>query len=86
MIMTGCAHLFVIHSAPNKASLGATNGLAQMCGCIVRSLAPTVVLSLFSITLERQLLGGCLVYVVLILITLGGLQAGTLLPNELVRS
>ncbi|KAF8640289.1 hypothetical protein AX16_010184 [Volvariella volvacea WC 439] len=79
----GCIHLFIVNSAPNKASLGTTNGLAQMMGCVVRSFSPTVSTSLFSISLQHHLAGGMMVYWVLITIALIGVRVSFFLPDRL---
>lgn len=81
--MLACIHMFIVDSAPTKASLGATNGLAQMLGCAVRSVAPAMASSLFSVSLERQLAGGYLVYYILIGLALMGVRTSFLLPAQL---
>ncbi|GLB44900.1 putative major facilitator superfamily protein [Lyophyllum shimeji] len=54
----GCTQLFVLDAAPGRAAFGAINGLAQMTSSIVRTLAPTIATSLFSVSLAKQLAGG----------------------------
>ncbi|TFK75575.1 MFS general substrate transporter, partial [Pluteus cervinus] len=76
----GCIHIFIMDSAPTKGSLGATNALSQMLGNVVRSLAPTVASSLFSISIQKHLAGGFLVYWILIAITLVGVRYSFRLP------
>lgn len=75
--------MFVIDAAPSKSALGATNALAQMASTIMRSLAPSVASSLFAISLERNLLGGNMVYMILMLVSLSGLRASFMLPKDL---
>ncbi|KAG5642303.1 hypothetical protein DXG03_003023 [Asterophora parasitica] len=67
-------------AAPNKASLGATNGLAQTVGSVMRSIAPSVASSLFSASLQQQLAGGNMVFLVLVGVALTGLRLSFLLP------
>ena len=65
--------------------IGMTNGLAQMVGSGVRSIAPTFASSLFSVSLQRNLADGNLVYYILIAITVVGIRGTGLLPPEKVR-
>lgn len=74
--------ILIIDSAPNRASVGATNGLAQAVGCAMRSIAPSAASSLFSISLERQLAGGNMVYIVIMGICILGLRSALLLPKH----
>ncbi|TFK31030.1 major facilitator superfamily multidrug-resistance, DHA1 sub-family, partial [Crucibulum laeve] len=68
----GSIHILLVEVAPNKATLGSINGIAQMLGSATRSLAPTFASSLFSISLQRHLMGGNFVYYVLLVVTLFG--------------
>lgn len=70
-------------AAPSKHSLGATNGIAQTCISIVRAIGPVASTSLFSLSLERNLLGGWLVYVVMVIISALALLGSTYLPTKL---
>ncbi|GLB44969.1 putative major facilitator superfamily protein [Lyophyllum shimeji] len=79
----GCCQLFVMDAAPGQASLGAVNGLAQMLSAVVRTIAPTLASSLFSISLQEQFAGGYMVYLVIVGITLAGLSTAFLLPMRL---
>ncbi|KAJ6455388.1 major facilitator superfamily domain-containing protein [Mycena sanguinolenta] len=82
----GTGHMFIVDSAPSQAALTMTNGLGQVAGTISRSLAPVFATSLFSISTEHDLLYGYLVFVILLLITLGGIRCSLLLPRELRRA
>ncbi|KAG6810089.1 hypothetical protein H0H92_013363 [Tricholoma furcatifolium] len=79
----GAIQILIVDSAPNKASLGATNGMGQAVGCIARSIGPSVASSLFSLSLQRNLLGGNLVYLVIIGFAFLGLRITYLLPQKL---
>ncbi|KAF4613857.1 hypothetical protein D9613_007964 [Agrocybe pediades] len=67
----GCIFMYVTESAPNRRSLGATNGLAQTTVSTARAIGPALSTSLYSFSIERQILGGYGVYAVLT--TLAGL-------------
>lgn len=79
----GCCQLFVLDAASGQASLGAVNGLAQMLSAVVRTIAPTLASSLFSVSLQRQLVGGYMVYLVIVGIALAGVSTSFLLPMRL---
>ncbi|KAF7354794.1 Protein ZINC INDUCED FACILITATOR-LIKE 1 [Mycena sanguinolenta] len=82
----GTGHMFIVDGAPSKASLTMTNGLGQVAGTISRTVAPVFANSLFSISTERNLLHGYLVFVILLLVTLAGIRCSLLLPKELRRA
>ncbi|KAH8981302.1 MFS general substrate transporter [Lactarius hatsudake] len=56
-------HISLIR-ATNKRSLGATNGLAQTIVSIQRTVGPTVAVSLFTYSLQNNVLGGHFAYVI----------------------
>ncbi|KAF9815816.1 hypothetical protein IEO21_04328 [Rhodonia placenta] len=62
----GCIIMFVTSSAPNKRSLGGTNGIAQLVAALLRAVGPASATSLFALSLERNWLGGNGCYVILI--------------------
>ena len=57
--------MIVIAAAPNKQSLGATTGLAQAAVTIGRIFAPAMATSMFSFSVEHNILGGYAVYALL---------------------
>jgi len=61
--------------------MGSVNGIVQMAGCIMRTLAPTIASSLFSFSIRERILGGNLVYVVLYIIFLFGIYFSRALVN-----
>ena len=60
----GCSFIFITGAAPNKRSLGATNGIGQLAASIVRAVAPAGATSLFALSLDRDWLGGHGVYAI----------------------
>ncbi|KAI5988261.1 major facilitator superfamily domain-containing protein [Pisolithus marmoratus] len=60
--------VFVTRASPNKHSLGAMNGLSQTATSIARAIGPATFTSLFALSKEYNLLGGNLVYVVLLIL------------------
>ncbi|KAF5309478.1 hypothetical protein D9619_012411 [Psilocybe cf. subviscida] len=62
----GAVFIFITRASPNRASLGATNGLCQTSVSIIRAIGLVVANSLFSISIDKGYLGGQLVYLVLL--------------------
>ncbi|RXW25538.1 hypothetical protein EST38_g331 [Candolleomyces aberdarensis] len=79
----GSIFIFITAASPNRASLGATNGLCQMTVSVMRAIGPAAANSLFSISIEKGLLGGWLVYYVLLATTFVTIFVGTFLPQKL---
>ncbi|KAF8190229.1 major facilitator superfamily multidrug-resistance, DHA1 sub-family [Mycena galopus ATCC 62051] len=75
--------LFIMDSAPNRASVGSVTGLSQMVGTIFRGIAPSVASSLFSLSLKHNFAGGYPVFVVLVGIACCGLRCSFMLPRRL---
>ncbi|CAA7266807.1 unnamed protein product [Cyclocybe aegerita] len=79
----GCIFMYVTESAPNRRSLGATNGLAQTTVSSARAVGPALTTSLFSFSVQKNLLHGHGVYVVLAIFSCGAVYLGTLLPHRI---
>jgi len=79
--------IFVAGAAPNRASLGATNGLAQLTVSVLRSIGPALVNSMFSLSVDEKhhYMNGGLVYYVTVTLGLGAIWAGLLLPKRPFR-
>jgi MFS family permease len=78
----GTIFMFVTGSAPNKRSLGATNGLSQMTVSIARSIGPALATSLFSLSVEKNLLHGYAVYAFFGGVTCFAVWLATRLPTK----
>lgn len=81
----GSLQVLIVEAVPEGGPMGTINGVAQMLGCAMRTLAPTFASSLFSISLQRKLAGGDMVYYVLMAITVVGIRCTGLLPNKSER-
>lgn len=79
----GAIFIFIAAASPNRASLGATNGLSQMTVSIMRAIGPAMSNSLFSLSIEKGYLNGYLVYYVLILVVSGAMVIASMLPRKL---
>jgi hypothetical protein len=75
--------MFVIASAPTKRSLGAVNGLSQTVVSIARAVGPAMSTSLYSLSVERNLLGGYAVYIILFVCSSLALLLAMQLPHKL---
>jgi len=84
-IAYGTMFIYVTSAAPSPSALGATNGLAQTTTSIMRCIGPTCATSLFALSVEKNILGGNLVYFILWLLTLAATSATLLLPTKLLE-
>jgi len=75
--------MFITAAAPNKRSLGATNGFAQTLVSVGRILTPALATSLLSLSIERYILWGYAAYAAFIAISLGGVLLACQLPRSL---
>lgn len=78
----GCAALFVNAAAPTPTSLGATHGLAQTTASINRAIGPAIASSLFSLSVEHNILNGYGVFGLLVLGSLVLVRLGLMYPLE----
>ncbi|KAG2075426.1 MFS general substrate transporter [Suillus decipiens] len=79
-MLFGCILMFITAAAPNRRSLGATNGLAQMTASIVRAIGPAASTSMFAYSVQHKLMGGYAVYAFFIVMTVIALKIATKLP------
>ena len=79
--------MFISSAAPNRASLGATNGFAQVLVSTIRAVGPMLVSSMYSLSIDREhhYMNGGLVYYAIVAISLGGIWMGLLLPKSPFR-
>lgn len=74
--------MYITSSAPNKESLGATNGLSQTTVSFARAIGPAMATSMFSLSVQYNLLGGYAVYVFFIVLTLIAMLLVAHLPTR----
>ena len=72
-----------ISSAAPKGSIGATNGISQTMIAIQRTIGPAAAASLFAFSLDSNILGGKLVYVVVLATVWIGLRIAVYLPENM---
>ncbi|KAF7293024.1 Major facilitator superfamily multidrug-resistance DHA1 sub-family [Mycena indigotica] len=78
----GAVFIYISSASPNRASLGATNGLCQLSVSLMRTIGPAISNSLFSLSIEKQYAHGWMVYYILMGITVFALWTGSLLPKK----
>jgi len=80
----GAVSIFIATASPNKASLGATNGLAQLSVAIMRAIGPALVSSIYSLSIDEDhhYMNGGLVYYMTVTVSLGAIWVGSLLPRN----
>ncbi|KAJ7163902.1 major facilitator superfamily domain-containing protein [Mycena crocata] len=77
----GAIFMFVTASAP-KSSRGTANGLSQTSVAIARAIGPAMSTSLFSLSVQHNILGGYLVYLVFFILSGFALVLAGRLPDE----
>lgn len=81
MMCNPCLALFIRAAAPNRASLGATNGVAQMVAAGARIIAPASATSVFSYSMQEGH-DAWLVYYFLMVIAFLAVGTSLLLPRD----
>ena len=83
-LASGAVFIFIAAAAPNKASLGTTNGFAQLSVSIARAIGPALANSLYSLSIDEDhhYMNGGLVYYVTVALSLCVVWVGTLLPKH----
>ncbi|WOO84455.1 Major facilitator-type transporter psiT2 [Vanrija pseudolonga] len=72
----------VNNSTPDRAALGAVNGISTAVGSLARVVGPSLVSVLFAVSMDRGALGGRLWWVFMLAMSALNLGAGLLVPNE----
>ncbi|KAJ7039673.1 member of major facilitator superfamily multidrug-resistance, DHA1 sub-family [Mycena alexandri] len=78
----GAVFIYISAAAPNRASLGATNGLCQLSVSLMRTIGPAAANSLFSLSIEKGYMNGWMVYYVLMATTCAALWVAAQLPRR----
>ncbi|KAJ7484262.1 major facilitator superfamily multidrug-resistance, DHA1 sub-family [Mycena latifolia] len=74
--------LYIVNSSPRPSALSSTNSLAQMVSTILRALAPFIASALFALSLELNLAGGYMVYILLLGVVVAGICCSSLLSSD----
>ncbi|KAF9513230.1 hypothetical protein BS47DRAFT_1485747 [Hydnum rufescens UP504] len=68
----GSMYILLTNASPSRAVLGEVNGLAQTAVSLVRAIGPASSTALFALSVEQNLMGGRLVFAVLLLVVVLG--------------
>lgn len=79
---TASIFIYIAAAAPNRQSIGATNGIAQMAVSMMRTFGPSFANSMYSLSMEHGYMGGWLVWWALLFISAIALACSTLVPNQ----
>ncbi|WVF66612.1 hypothetical protein IAT40_001352 [Kwoniella sp. CBS 6097] len=77
-----CNLIMTNDAAPNRRSLGAINGLSQAVSSLMRAIGPGSASALFALSVNRQLIHGHLIWVVLVALSVISLGAAMILKND----
>ncbi|WVQ94221.1 hypothetical protein IAU59_001299 [Kwoniella sp. CBS 9459] len=77
-----CNLIMTNDAAPNRRSLGAINGLSQAVSSLMRAIGPGSASALFALSVNRQLLHGHLIWVVLVALSVISLGAAMILKSD----
>ncbi|KAJ3568782.1 hypothetical protein NP233_g5486 [Leucocoprinus birnbaumii] len=79
----GTIFIYITASVPDQRYLGATNGLSQTAVSIARAIGPALSTSLFSYSVQKDILGGYGVYVLMIAFSFLALVIVSFLPSHI---
>ncbi|KAG1858896.1 major facilitator superfamily domain-containing protein [Suillus subluteus] len=77
-----CAAMYIAAASPNRASLGATNGLAHTVAACVRIIGPASAMSMFSFSVRDPYYAWAVYYFMMVLALLA-VGASLLLPRQI---
>jgi MFS family permease len=77
-----CVFIYIAAASPNQASLGATNGIAQLSVSVMRAIGPASATSMFSLSIKNPH-HAWIVYYYLIALVCMGISMSLLLPRQL---
>lgn len=80
-VSIACIFIYIAAASPNRASLGATNGIAQLLVSITRAIGPASATSMFSISIKTPEHAWFAYYFMLSLVCIG-IGASLLLPRK----
>ena len=78
----GCIMMYVTEAAPSRSSLGATNGLAQTTASVARAVGPALSTSLYSFSVQHNILGGYGVYAIFAFLAALSMSVAIQLPRQ----
>ncbi|KAG1750088.1 major facilitator superfamily domain-containing protein [Suillus lakei] len=80
-----CVFIYIAAASPNQASLGATNGIAQLGVSIVRTIGPASATSTFSLSIKNPDHAWIVYYYLIVLVCIG-ICTSLLLPRQMWKN
>ncbi|KAF9223893.1 MFS multidrug-resistance DHA1 sub-family [Gyrodon lividus] len=80
-----CVFIYIAAASPNRGSLGATNGIAQLLVSVMRSIGPASATSMFSLSIKTPEHAWYAYYYLMVLVFIG-IGASLLLPRKLWKN
>ncbi|WRT63301.1 uncharacterized protein IL334_000206 [Kwoniella shivajii] len=77
-----CNLIMVNDAAPNRQSLGAINGLSQAVSSLMRAIGPGSASAIFALSVDRQLIHGHLIWILLVGLSVISVVAAMVLKND----
>ncbi|WVO13940.1 hypothetical protein L204_101565 [Cryptococcus depauperatus] len=74
--------VLVNNVSPDKTALGAINGICTAAGCMARVLGPSLVSTLFAMSMDRQIMGGKLWWISMVGMSLVNSAVCTMVKSE----
>ncbi|KAJ7135733.1 major facilitator superfamily domain-containing protein [Mycena epipterygia] len=74
--------MYIVSSSPRPSALSSTNSIAQMVSTILRAMAPFIASALFAVSIEWNIAGGYMVYIILLGVVTAGILSSFLLPGD----
>ena len=84
--VAGVSFVYVNSAAPNRASIGATTGFAQMIVAFVRAIGPSAINSAFALGIQKHVMGGHFAYWMMAGMGAISLGVGAALPRRSIKT
>ena len=80
-VVSGVTYIYINAAAPNRASVGATIGLAQLLVSIMSAVGPSAINSAFALGIQKHVMGGYFAYWVMAGMATIAVAIGVALPK-----
>ena len=80
-----CMYIFITKASPSPSALGQTNAAAQTTLSLMGAIGPAATTSLVAASVQHNLLGGLLAYVVMAAVGFTALYLASFLPIDARR-
>ena len=80
-----CMYIFITKASPSPSALGRTHAAAQTTYSLTGAIGPVITTSLVAASVQHNLLGGSLAYIVMAAVDFAALYLATFLPIDARR-